>query len=213
MKFALALPLTKKNRENFLPFTFSFMLHCFILGTLFFYTHTPKTTTSIPPTTLLLLSNLPVHNHTPQEENQKKANVTPALAKIKTELPLKTTKSIDTNGRDSESTKEIRSSGNAGIEAVTYAQELQSFIEKNRFYPRRAMILEQTGTVKIRLQINPDGRFSQIEVIEPSQFQSLNHAAKDLLSNLKSFKPLPKSFNGNGEFIVPIYYQIDKRKI
>lgn len=113
-------------------------------------------------------------------------------------------------GNDKEDAPEIQGGTNNPqlLAVATYAQELQQYIARNRYYPRRAMIMEQTGVVKVRLKINSNGQFTQVEVIEPSPHALLNQAAQDLVSELGSFKPLPKAYRGNGEFIVPINYQL-----
>lgn len=92
----------------------------------------------------------------------------------------------------------------------SYIHQLQFYIEKNRFYPRKAMRLGQQGTVKLRLVIQKDGRFSEVEIIEPSPFQSINEAAYQLVSNLGTFKPLPEPYKDFGEFIIPIAYKLTR---
>ncbi len=121
-------------------------------------------------------------------------------------------KRSDTLGNDKENAPEIEGgSPNPQLLAVaSYAQDLKDFIERNRFYPRRAMVLEQTGTVTVRLNINAEGAFTGVEIIKASAHEALNRAARDLITELGSFKPLPKAYQGNGEFIVPIQYQLGR---
>lgn len=99
-------------------------------------------------------------------------------------------------------------------QALTYAEELKSYIESNRVYPRQALKLQQSGTVMVKLQIAPTGEFRNIDILEPSPFESLNQAALHLLRNLKGFKPPPDDLKTAENFVVPIVYQIrDKRSL
>ncbi len=119
-------------------------------------------------------------------------------------------KSEEKLGNDTEEAPEILGgSQNPQLLAVaSYAQELKTFIEKNRFYPRRALVMEQTGVVTVRLKINARGEFISVEVVEASDYALLNQAATDLITKLGQFKPLPTVYRGSGEFIVPINYQL-----
>ncbi len=94
-----------------------------------------------------------------------------------------------------------------------YAQDLQLFIEKNRYYPRRALVMEQTGVVKVKLTIDAQGHFTEVEVVEPSSHEILNRAAKNLVTDLRKFKPLPSVYRGNGTFVIPINYQLQNSGI
>lgn len=93
-------------------------------------------------------------------------------------------------------------------QSLTYVQELQAFLEKNKSYPKTALRLRHSGVVQLRLVIAPDGTFSHVEILNPSPFETLNGAALQLVSGLKAFKPLPSDFKGDGEFIVPIAYRL-----
>jgi len=91
---------------------------------------------------------------------------------------------------------------------LEYAQMLQVFIEKNRFYPRPALRLKQQGTVVVSLTILQDGTFSTISLIEESKHTTLNNAALSFLKDLEKFKPLPDSSKVKQEYIIPIFYKI-----
>ena len=114
-------------------------------------------------------------------------------------------------GYDKEDAPEIKAGGKWDpklMAVASYGHQLQQFIERNRYYPRRAQVMEQTGTVKMRLTIRPNGEFASVEILEGTDYDILNKAAKDLVTELKSFKPLPSEYDGNGVFIVPINYQL-----
>jgi TonB family protein len=126
-----------------------------------------------------------------------------------TENVLKTNSSL-LKGQDKENVEErlSSSSNNSNPAFMSYAQELQIYIEKNQFYPRRAQVMGQQGEVQIRFTITKEGLFSNIEILEKSPFDILNEAAFELMVSLKSFKPLPDEYQGKGEFIIPIRYVI-----
>ena len=91
---------------------------------------------------------------------------------------------------------------------LTYAQQLKGFIERNKFYPRSALRLKHSGTVKIHLEIAPDGQFTAVHLAENCPHDSLNKAALSLIKRLKRFKPLPPEFVTSKNFVIPIAYQI-----
>ncbi len=115
-------------------------------------------------------------------------------------------------GQDNEDIEEIKPSqgGSQNQQRVTYEQELQSYIARNRFYPRKALALEQTGVVTLRLKINAEGEFIDVKLEENSGHPILDNAALELLKKLKNFKPLPKSYVGKNDFIIPIRYQMNR---
>jgi|GEM_PF-2960568 len=96
------------------------------------------------------------------------------------------------------------------LEELEYAQKLQSFIEKNRFYPQKAWRLKQQGTVVISLTILNNGDFSDLKLIEKSKHASLDKAAISFLEDLKKFKPLPNPNKKKQEYIIPIFYKIGR---
>ena len=91
---------------------------------------------------------------------------------------------------------------------LTYAQQLKGFIERNKFYPRSALRLKHSGTVKIHLEIAPNGLFKAVHLAENCPHDSLNQAAISLIKKLKRFKPLPPEFVTSKNFVIPIAYQI-----
>ena len=89
-----------------------------------------------------------------------------------------------------------------------YARQLKSYIERNKFYPRLALKMNQVGVVKIRLEIAPSGVFKEVKLIQTCAYETLNKAALKLIKDLKGFKPLPENFKEDTGFIVPIAYEI-----
>lgn len=186
----------------------SFLLHLTVAGLLFFKFQNKAVTTSFSTVELIQIK---ASKEKPRKERKKgkKERVTQDLAKPK---PEPADREEDSKVGDDSIDAEAIAGGNTNdpnlVAVATYAQELQEFIEKNRYYPRRALMMEQTGTVKVRLKINPDGYFANVEVIEPSSHAILNRAARDLVTELRSFKALPESYRGSGLFIIPINYQL-----
>jgi periplasmic protein TonB len=92
---------------------------------------------------------------------------------------------------------------------LDYAQQLKLFIEKNKFYPRNARKLKQTGLVRLRVEIDRNGNFTHVELVEGSHHPSLNQAALELIRGLQRFKPLPQDLQPGADFMVPIAYQLN----
>ncbi len=92
-----------------------------------------------------------------------------------------------------------------------YATELRQYIEQNQFYPSRALRLKQSGSVKVRLEVNRRGAFQKIKFLERAPYDSLNIAAENLFTRLRSFKPLPKALGKKRHFIISLNYDFQDR--
>jgi TonB family protein len=106
----------------------------------------------------------------------------------------------------------LKSQNNKAVMA-TYTQQLKLYLEENKVYPRIALRLRQKGIVTIKVLINQNGKFSNIQVVSQSPFSSLNQAAMNLLRSLGQFKPLPAHYQGQQEFIIPIAYRLNGTRI
>lgn len=115
-------------------------------------------------------------------------------------------------GQDLETVKERKGLSPAASQStfISYAQELQRYIEQNQYYPRQALVMNQAGKVVVHLKIKKDGTFSEVKLVEASQYNILNKAAQNLLLSLKKFKPFPKGYQGSQQFLVPIRYQVKR---
>lgn len=102
----------------------------------------------------------------------------------------------------------LESSTQASQHKLDYAQQLKLYIEQNKFYPRSARKLKQAGLVRLQVEIDKDGNFSNIQIIEASHHEKLNQAALSLIKKLGHFKPLPKEFSNETDFTIPIAYQL-----
>ncbi len=100
------------------------------------------------------------------------------------------------------------SSSQASQLKLDYAQQLKLYIEQNKFYPRSARKLKQAGLVRLQVEIDKDGNFHNIQIIEASNHENLNQAALSLIKKLGHFKPLPKEFTKDADFTIPIAYQL-----
>lgn len=119
--------------------------------------------------------------------------------------------SVDDAGVAKAQNSQLHQNGDAtqsGEQKVNYAQELKLYIEKNKFYPRSARRLKQAGLVLLHLQIDSEGHFHHIHILEPCNHETLNQAALDLIKKLGRFKPLPKEFANLTDFTIPIAYQL-----
>ena len=116
--------------------------------------------------------------------------------------------SVETSLEQNTSLQSLNSKGQSMETKNIYAQQLNAYIKRNKFYPRAAIKLNQTGEVEIRLEITPQGHFKNVHISKASAHENLNYAALKLIKRLKHFKPLPKSFKANTSFTIPIVYQI-----
>lgn len=93
-------------------------------------------------------------------------------------------------------------------ELEAYVMELRHFIEKQKFYPRKAARLKQTGEVEIDVEIDQFGHFVSVDIKKASRFSSLNSAAIKLLKEISKFKPLPQKMGEKITLSIPLKYQM-----
>ncbi|MCR9203350.1 MAG: energy transducer TonB [Halobacteriovoraceae bacterium] len=89
-----------------------------------------------------------------------------------------------------------------------YFAELRKFIEKKKYYPKRAIRMRQAGSVEICLEIDEHGHFHAIKIKNPSQFKTLNKAALALVKEISRFKPLPKEMGEKVTLNIPLKYAL-----
>lgn len=90
-----------------------------------------------------------------------------------------------------------------------YRRELQAMLEKRKDYPLLAKRLRQQGKVLVRFTLQRDGSVTAAEVIENSQFDSLNQAARKLISEINGLKPFPAEIKrAQWVFVLPVEYRM-----
>jgi len=179
---------------------FSLLAHAAVFTA---YVWTSKTEPQLTPPPLSTNIELEQAPSLPEPESQEVTQKDSLIDKIKKKI-LKKLNPI------AKTTKPKTSHKGKPQEELIYGQKLQAFIEKNRFYPQRALRLKQEGTVKIMVTILKDGRFEKVEVIKPSSHKILDRTTQTFVSNLKSFSPLPNQNLSKQEFTVPVDYRIKK---
>ncbi len=95
---------------------------------------------------------------------------------------------------------------------AAYLMVVRKKIERNKYYPRNAKKLRQTGMVEVRFTILKDGSIKSIEVVSACRHSRLNRAAVKTLEKIGSFKPLPNVFDADELTLkVPINYKLKNR--
>jgi protein TonB len=74
-----------------------------------------------------------------------------------------------------------------------YLVALRMEIERHKTYPDRARRLGWEGEVRVRFDVDRDGRVSAVEVAESSGCGELDAAATDTLRRIGHLPPLPSS--------------------
>jgi len=90
-----------------------------------------------------------------------------------------------------------------------YLASVRRKIEENKYYPRSAKRLRQTGVVEVKFTILKNGRIAALEVIGPCKYGRLNNAAKKTLEKIGKFDPIPEGIDSE-EFRlkIPIKYML-----
>ncbi len=95
---------------------------------------------------------------------------------------------------------------------AAYLIAVREKIERNKYYPRSAKKLHQTGKVELKFTILKDGSIKSIEVVSACRHSRLNRAAVKTLERIGKFAPLPDAFDtGEVTLKVPINYMLKRR--
>lgn len=92
-----------------------------------------------------------------------------------------------------------------------YVSDLLKKIRTNTKYPKRALDRNQAGSVRISVVVNRAGNVISTSLLEGSQFEQLNDAAMEAITQSAPFPPMPDAVSGNSfEFTVPTTFTLPK---
>ncbi len=90
-----------------------------------------------------------------------------------------------------------------------YLSKVRSLIEENKIYPKTAKRLNQTGKVFVSFVITKDGKIKDIKIVKSSDFERLNEAATEILSQIGKFEAIPEKLKKEEfEITIPISYEL-----
>lgn len=90
-----------------------------------------------------------------------------------------------------------------------YLKDLRLLLESKKEYPMAARRMGHRGRVVVRFVLERDGRVRAAKIIQSSQSEILNRAARGLIEGLHDVKPFPKEVAFNEwAVVVPIEYQM-----
>ncbi len=90
-----------------------------------------------------------------------------------------------------------------------FVLEVARLLNARKSYPEAARRLRQQGRVKIRFEIDRQGRILSYEIIEKSPYEILNDAAGKFIRDINGLIPIPtRSARLTWSFIVPIEYKL-----
>ncbi|MCB0379414.1 MAG: energy transducer TonB, partial [Bdellovibrionales bacterium] len=96
---------------------------------------------------------------------------------------------------------------------MSYSEELRSYLESHKRYPRKALVLGYSGRVVVHLVVRKDGHFKSLKLVEKSPHPSLNQATLATFQALGRFKPLPTALGRESQFLIPIIYSLDGKSL
>lgn len=90
-----------------------------------------------------------------------------------------------------------------------YTAKLQKHTAKHVEYPKRAQQRNWQGLVKLRVTIDAQGQVQNIQVLEESNYSSLNRAALRSVERANPYPAIPGELGLESyEFIVPINFKL-----
>ncbi len=92
---------------------------------------------------------------------------------------------------------------------TVYLNDLRQLLESKKEYPIAARRMGHRGRVVVRFVLERDGRVRTAEIVQSSQSEILNRAARGLIAGLHDVKPFPKEVSlTEWAVVVPIEYQM-----
>jgi protein TonB len=92
---------------------------------------------------------------------------------------------------------------------MVYLNDLRQLLESKKEYPIAARRMGHRGRVVVRFVLERDGRVRTAEIVQGSQSEILNRAARGLIARLHDVKPFPKEVSlTEWAVVVPIEYQM-----
>ena len=92
---------------------------------------------------------------------------------------------------------------------MLYLNDLRQLLESKKEYPIAARRMGHRGRVVVRFVLERDGRVRTAEIVQGSQSEILNRAARGLIGRLHDVKPFPKEVAlTEWAVVVPIEYQM-----
>ena len=85
---------------------------------------------------------------------------------------------------------------------------LHTAIAEKQIYPENAIELKQSGTVKISLRLNPDGRITQTQIAKSSGFENLDNAALTAVQAISRLTGVDKYLKQAEVFDVDVVFNL-----
>lgn len=91
-----------------------------------------------------------------------------------------------------------------------YTARLVQLTHANIKYPRRAMQLKQTGSVRMGVVIDREGRVMDIQPLLASAYKPLNQAVEKAIRRTEPYPALPAGIAAERfEFVFPITFRLE----
>lgn len=87
-----------------------------------------------------------------------------------------------------------------------FLSSLHFAIASQQYYPDSALELKQHGSVVVRFLLYPDGHIENVTIIQSSQIESIDLAAKQAVFAISPFKMASEYLHAKNEFTVTIVF-------
>lgn len=95
------------------------------------------------------------------------------------------------------------------LNQTLYIGKLRRWSYQNLKYPARAASRGQEGSVRVLVVIDRSGRVKKIEILEKSEYNSLNKEAEQAVKRADPFPPPPEGVGGSTfEFTLPVTFKL-----
>lgn len=90
-------------------------------------------------------------------------------------------------------------------QANDWSKSVVTLIGKNQSYPRSAQVRKEEGVTKISINIDAEGKISNIEVMQSSGSEILDRESQKIFEKIGQFPPPP---SGATKIVVPISWKL-----
>lgn len=92
----------------------------------------------------------------------------------------------------------------------SYYDTIYQEIDAQKHYPKKALRFKQEGDVVVSFIVLENGEITKFQIVEPSEFESLNKEIKNVFKKLKRFSKPPSEIEIPLEVTITIRFKITK---
>ncbi len=165
----------------------------------------PKKRSKVKPTPKKIVEPKPIPIKSPPPKVVEKKEIIEEVPDLVKELVVETQEDAPTEELvEEEPSKEQILASKKNLYFATIYEKISQY----KKYPKKAKRLRQEGEIKVRFLVDAQGRVSDFEILDQSDFRLLNKAVKKMFKKLKTFDAPPSGLELPLEISITISYRL-----